>query len=245
MSTLSEQLKQSGLLESEIGVYLFLLEQGISSPPQIAKGTKIARPNLYPTLRTLKEKGLVNEQQSGKRCIYAAADPSVLVHRLESRAQAMKQVLPDLRALYSAQKNKPTVKFFEGAEQVKEIFYEMLEAKEVYGVASTKKLYDALGWEFFGSYILKMRERGIFLKDILTQDSIDTSAPNPITILKGMYDTRLLPKSIEHLPVDILVWDDKIALISTEQPIFGTLIQNPAIAQVMKIMFDLSWKQLS
>ncbi len=245
MNSLHEKLLQSGLLESETVVYLYLLEQGVSSPPQVAKGTKIARPNVYGTLRNLKEKGLVVEQKSGKRSVYVAADPSVLVQMLATRATAMEQVLPDLRSLYAAQTNKPVIKYYEGAEQVKEIFYEMLEARSVYGVASTKKLYDALGWDFFKTYIAKMKDRGIVLHDILTEDSPQTSAQTPIELLKGLYDARVLPKGTENLAVDILVWDDKVALISTESPIFGTLIKNQAIAEVLKIMFNLSWKQLS
>lgn len=245
MSAIREHLRHIGLVENEMKVYLYLLEQGISSPPQITKGIRIARPNLYGLLRSLKEKGLIKEQQKGKRKAYLAADPSILVQTLETRTEAMKEILPDLRSLFATQKNKPTIKFFEGPEQVKEIFYEMLEAKQVFGVASTKKLYDALGWDFFKTYIRKMSDHKIFLKDILTHDSIDTSAKTPIGILKGMYDTRLLPKHVAHLPVDILIWNDKVALISTEEPIFGTLIKNQAIADVMKIMFDLSWKQLS
>lgn len=245
MENISSYLKQLGLSENEIKVYLYLLEQGLSSPPQIARGIKIARPNLYGLLQSLKEKNLVTEQKHGHRKIYLAADPSVLVHTLESRTEAMKQVLPDLRALFASQKNKPQIKFFEGKEQVKEIFYEMLEAKSVLGVSSTKKLYDAFGWDFFKKFIPQMRERGIFLKDILTKDSIDTSARIPISVLKSMYETRVLPKNIDSIPVDVLIWDDKVALISTEQPVFGTLIKNPAIAEIMKIMFGLSWEQLS
>lgn len=245
MNNLTEQLASAGLTDNETKAYLYLLEHGISTPPQIAKGTGIARPNLYGLLRSLKEKGLVAEQNKGARSTYSSTDPSALVHGLESRAEAMKQLLPDLRALYAAQANKPSIKFFEGAEQVKEIFYEMLEAKQVYGVASTKKLYDALGWDFFDGYIKQMRKKGIFLKDILTQDSIDTSAKTPIGILNAMYDTRLFPKSVESLPVDILIWDDKVALISTEAPVFGTLIKNPAMAKVMRLMFEHTWSDLS
>lgn len=245
MNNIHDRLLQSGLLESEITVYVYLLEHGISSPPQIAKSTKVARPNLYGTLRSLKEKMLVIEQRKGKRNVYLAADPSILVQMLSARTTAMEQILPDLRSLYATQKNKPTIKYYEGAEQVKEIFYEMLEAKSVYGIASTKKLYDALGWEFFTTYIKKMRDRNIILHDILTEDSVATSAKTPIELLRGLYDTRVLPKDTENLAVDILVWNDKVALISTEAPVFGTLIKNQAIASVLKVMFNLSWKQLS
>ena len=245
MEPLANALKRCGLKDNEVLSYLYILEQSPATPPQIARGTKIARPNLYASLQSLKEKGLISEQQRGKRKTYLAADPSALVQTLEQRTEEMRQILPDLRGLYAAQKNKPTVKFYEGAEQVKEIFYEMLEAENIYGVASTKKLYDALGWDFFKAYIPTMQRKGIVLHDILTQDSAQTSAKVPTEILKGLYDMRLLPKDVPNLAVDILVWDDKVALISTETPVFGTLIKNAAIASVLKIMFNLSWKQLS
>ncbi|MEK7632933.1 MAG: helix-turn-helix domain-containing protein [Patescibacteria group bacterium] len=245
MEHIVRTLKNSGLRDNEIRVYLYVLEHGATTPPQIARGTKISRPNLYGSLQTLRERGLIDEQRKGSRKAYITIDPSVLVQVLEHRTEEMRQILPDLRGLYAAQANKPVIKYFEGAEQVKEIFYEMLEAKSVYGVASTKKLYDALGWDFFKKYVAKMKERGIVLHDILTQDSPETSAKTPIALLRGLYDMRMFPKGTEDIAVDILIWNDKVALISTDAPIFGTLIKNQAIASVMKMMFKLSWKQLS
>ncbi len=245
MNNIAEQLVAVGLTDNEIKVYLYLLEQGMSSPPQVAKGTGIARPNLYGLLRLLKEKGLVAEHKKGTRNTYSSTDPSALVSGLESRTEAMKQLLPDLRALYAAQANKPSIKFFEGVEQVKEIFYEMLEAKSGLGVASTKQLYDVMGWDFMKFYITEMRKRGIVWRDIITHDSINTSAKTPIGILKSMYEARLFSKDVTSLPVDLLIWDDKIALISTEAPVFGTLIKNEAIAKVMRLMFEHTWNDLA
>ena len=242
---MEQMLKSAGLKESEIKVYLYLLQNGLASPPMISKGTGMARPNCYSILQTLKEKGLIALQTQGKRKAYVATDPSALIHAMEMKTEALKRLLPDLRAMYSKQSQKPSIKFFEGAEQVKEIFTEMLEAKEVYGVASTKKLYEALSPEYFKMYIKKMREKNILLKDILTKDSVDTSAPTPIGTLKNFYEYRVLPENSGDIPVDILLWDDKVAFISVEAPVFGTLIKHAAIAKMLKIMFGFSWKQLS
>jgi len=242
---MEQMLKSAGLKESEIKVYLHLLQNGLATPPQISKGTGMARPNCYSILQTLKEKGLITLQTQGKRKAYMATDPSALIHAMEMKTEAMKRLLPDLRAMYAKQAQKPSIKFFEGAEQVKEIFTEMLEAKEVYGVASTKKLYEALSPEYFKMYIKKMREKNIILKDILTKDSVDTSAPTPIGTLKNFYEYRVLPENSGDIPVDILLWDDKVAFISVEAPVFGTLIRHAAIAKMLKIMFGFSWKQLS
>lgn len=82
---IQEQLKEIGLFESEIKVYLYLLENGLSTPPQIAKGTKIARPNCYQVLRSLKERGLIGEQKKGSRKVYIASDPVTLVESMERK----------------------------------------------------------------------------------------------------------------------------------------------------------------
>lgn len=242
---ITKELEQAGFRENEIRTYLYLLGQGTATPPQIAQGTKIARPNCYKILQTLKEKGLIIEQQQGKRKVYSPSDPSVLVHTLQLRAEAMTQLLPDLRAMFSAQKNKPSIRFFEGVEQVKEIFYEMLEAKEVAGIASTKKLYEVIGSDFFKKLIKQMQDKKIFLRDILTKESVNTAAPTPIGILKGLYEYRVLPETTHDLPVDILIWNDKAAFLTVDGPVFGTLIQNQAIADMLKITFELAWKQLA
>ena len=241
---LAQQLAQAGLRENEIRTYTYLLAQGIATPPQIAKGTKIARPNCYKVLQTLKEKGLIIEQKKGKRSAYTPSDPSVLVTTMQQRAESMAQLLPDLRALFVSQKNKPSIRFFEGVEQSKQIFYEMLEAKEVLGIASTKKLYDAFGGEFFEKYIAQMQDKKIVLRDILTKESVNTSALTPTRLLRSLYEFRVLPEATRDIPVDILIWNDKVAFLSVDAPVYGTLIQNAAIAEMMRIVFELSWKQL-
>src|SRR5688500_528889 len=108
------ELKQLGLHKSEIRVYLYLLEAGVSTPPQIAKGTSIARTNCYHILKELEDKGLIQQQASGKRKAYLARDPESIVAALEKKREAASRVVPELRELYTAQKNKPKIRFFKG-----------------------------------------------------------------------------------------------------------------------------------
>ena len=69
-SNIVKQLREIGLKQNESEVYLFLLQNGISTPPVIARGTNIARTNCYNILGSLKEKGVVDEQLKGKRKEY-------------------------------------------------------------------------------------------------------------------------------------------------------------------------------
>ncbi len=241
---IQKQLEELGLRESEIRVYLYLLKQGISTPPQIAKGTAIARPNCYKILQSLKEKGLIEEQKKDKRKAYLASDPIALVQTLERRKEAMNKMLPDLRALYTTQKNKPEIRFYDGFEQVKQIFLQTLSAEEILGIASTKKLF-ALSPKFFDKYLKEIQKRNIIFRDILAYESGEQSGPKTKEQLKGLYELKLLPKKYEEIFTDILIWDDNIALIVLDKPIFGTVLTNKHMARTFRILFELGWQKLS
>lgn len=43
---------------------------------------------------------------------------------------------------------------------------------------------------------------------------------------------------------DILVWDDKVAIMILDIPVFGTVIENQNLADTYRIQFDLMWKSL-
>ena len=68
---IENDLRELGLGKNEIKIYLFLLERGLSSPPEIAQGTKIAITNSYHILAKLKAEGLLLEQKTGKRKKYS------------------------------------------------------------------------------------------------------------------------------------------------------------------------------
>ncbi len=133
MSTI-EQLKESGLNETEAKVYLYVLENGLTAPPLLAKGTGILRTNCYSVLQSLQAKGLIEEHVKGARKAYLACDPAALLRALERKKEVTERLLPDLRALYTTQKNKPKVRFYDGLDEVKEIYAQVVTAEEVFGI---------------------------------------------------------------------------------------------------------------
>lgn len=235
---LHNELKQIGLNKSEITVYLYLLEEGLATPPQIAKGTGIARTNCYNILLVLKEKGLIEEERKGKRKAYIASDPEALLRTLEKKKEAVERLLPDLRGLYTLQKNKPKIHFYEGWEQVKEIYLQTLRAKEIFAIGSTKHLH-SVDEKFLQKFFEEIKIREIILNDILNSDSGEKIAKQTKELLKGYYDVRVLPKNIENFKTDILIWDDNIALITLEEPIFGTVLTNKLLAETFRIIFNV------
>jgi sugar-specific transcriptional regulator TrmB len=239
-----QQLKQIGLKDSEIKIYLYLLEHGAALPPQIAKGTGIVRNNLYSLLRSLTDKKLIQSQQHKKRKVYMAQDPVSLLHRLEFQKMVIGNLIPDLKALQNLHKNKPQIFFYNGFEEMKQIWIDSTEAKEIRGFTSTTNLY-ANDKKFFDQYHKKLKDKNILLRDILTNDSRGESTEWTIAVMGDLYQTRFLPQKYRSIPTDILIWNNKVALMNINQPHFGTVIANKALADTVKIMFDLAWMQLS
>ena len=232
-----EQLKNIGLHESEIKVYLFLLTEGISTPPSVARGTKIARTHCYGILQDLKLKGLVEEELRGGRKAYLASDPEALIRSLERKKEQMERLLPDLRGLYNTQKNKPRIAFFDGIKKVQEIFLQTLSAQEIFGIGSTVE-FAAISPVFFINYQEQIKTRNIVFHDLLTNAS-QVSAGKIQEILRGLYDLTVLPRKYADVPTNILIWDNNIALIDFSNPVFGTVLSNTSLAKTFRILFEI------
>ncbi|MBM3204364.1 hypothetical protein FJZ48_00035 [Candidatus Uhrbacteria bacterium] len=242
--TLQDDLRAIGLTKTEAAVYLYLLENGVSTPPQIAKGTGILRTNGYHILQTLEHKGLIRpEAGRGKRIAYFASDPEALFRSIEVQREAVSRMLPDLRALYTTQEHKPKIRFYDGLEQVKEVYWLSLEAREIFGIGSTKTLNEVMS-DYFKKYVAEAKKRNIIFHDILTSDSKEKSGPFMRETLKGLYDEKYLPEKFDDISTDMLIWNDHTALITLQEPYFATVITSPLIAKTMKTLFYVMQERL-
>ncbi len=232
------ELQKIGLTKSEGAIYLFLLENGLSTPVQIAHGTGILRTNCYHVLETLQGHGLIRKETIGsKRKAYLASDPESLYQSIEQKREVIAHILPDLRGLYTTQKHKPKIQFYDGLEQIKEVYWQTLQAKEIFAIGSTKTLSTVLP-NLYTSYLKEIKARDIVFHDILTHASRASAGPAMQEVLKGLYDVQYLPAAYDDNPTDILIWDDHVAHVTLEEPFFATVLTNPLIAKTMRLVFS-------
>lgn len=240
-SNLEEDLRQVGLNDSQIKVYLYLLEEGVSTPPQISKGTKIARTNCYNILRELDDLDLVDRKRNKARFIYIAQNPNSILRAMDKRRENISRILPELFDIYKIQKNKPTVEYYDGLTQVEDIFLQTLDSTdEIRSVESTKLLYK-IDQKFFLDYDKELRKKQIFTRDILSPDS-GTGLAASVKAIQGVYyKYRRMPAGANSFASQILIWNNNVAHIAFEQPYFGTIIRSAAIASAMRSIFDMAW----
>lgn len=225
----TQQLRQFGLNQSEITVYLYLLENGVSTPPIVSRRTFIARTNCYNILNELSAKGLIEEKEAGKRKAYVARDPESLVSMVEQKREIAQRMLPELRAIYTTQKNKPKMRFFEGLDEVKKVWQEAFESHTVYQVGSSKVLESRLpGYQDYLK--IEAQKHSIVYKHIA-----DIADDTLSKILAGDWDT-----TTTHL----LIWNDSVAFITLDDPAFGTVLVNSQISNLCKLFFESLWDKL-
>lgn len=229
-----QKLKQIGLTSSESTVYLYLLKNGLSTPPQIAKSTKITRTNVYHLLKSLQEKGLIQRQQNRNRFAYTAKNPDSLLSQAEHMRKATEDLLPDLKALHKTHADKPSIQFYESWDEVKDIYLATLDAECIDAIGSIQKLNETAS-DFFKNYQKQLKKRHVIFHDVLTADS-RVLGEEMKSLLSPLYDVTYLPTKYGDLPTDMLIWDNHIALISFGEPVIGTVITNKNLADTFRAL---------
>ncbi|MBI2637603.1 MAG: hypothetical protein HYW88_01760, partial [Candidatus Sungbacteria bacterium] len=132
-----ENLRQFGLNEKEISVYLSLISLGPAPVRLIAKQARVNRGTTYDILKSLKDLGLVSYykqyNRSDKKQYFVAEPPQKLVDAIEQKkrnfenlkVQAQK-ALPELESLYEKSGAKPVAKYYEGSSGIRIILQDVI-----------------------------------------------------------------------------------------------------------------------
>lgn len=241
-----KELTSFGLRPNETEIYLLILDKGLITPPQIARATKIARPNVYSHLETLCEKGLIEIQTKGKRKAYQAKNPDALLYTLERKKENIKKILPELSGLYSTPKNKPQVRYYSGPKEIEEIYLMILNCweKSVYAYGGTQSVPKIMQNFWAKTWLPQIKKQNIMFKDTSFASSAKTLADIK-QAWGGLHDDRIIPAHYGETPTGLILWDNNIALMNYEEPIFGTVITNDNLAKALKICYEVLWDSLS
>ena len=249
---MQEELKNLGLEDSELKVYLALLELGPSTVSEITKKAKITRTLGYHVLEKLGWYGLV-DQVSGKgtKIIYGAQHPQRLVqyvknkkNQWDGKVKEIEQYLPNLVSLYKIA-DKPVVRYQMGDEGLKNIYIENLESK-----TEILSILDVDGWDVpefrtFGKWYIKERVKRKIPERILMleRESVHEyySDPSKLTDYKWIKFSQL--PGILDLGGEINIFENKVLIAITKKPNrMGILIESSALANILKAMFELAWQ---
>ncbi|MBI3305925.1 helix-turn-helix domain-containing protein [Candidatus Nomurabacteria bacterium] len=246
-------LKNFGLSEKEISVYLALIELGSSSVRTIAEKAKVNRGTTYDILKSLINLGIVSYFNKKSKQYFVAERPETLLSVMDKKHEDLLEVreeiensLPVFKTLFEKQGGKPEVKLYEGKIGIRHILLDVLESVEK---AKDKTYYVYSSATVRKNVYLAMKD--FSKKRIRKKIKVKTIALGEGGGLHGLDERKWLqlPKSRgdEALrPTYEIIYSGKVAHISldnAENPT-GIVIENEEIYNTQKLIFKYNWKNL-
>lgn len=237
MVTKEEALRELNLSDKEIKVYLSVLMLGQSSVNIIAKKSNLNRVTAYDILNALLEKGFASYViKSGVRYFEAAA-PSKFLDILREKQEKIESVLPELESAKASLTKKPHMEMYEEINGIKSIFNDILKENKKTLFIGDPKMIDALQF-YFPHFIRQKRKQKIFSKVITTDCSLmrkyKRGAPKEFISMKFIQEKIEMTKIIYSAKVAFLTFGEKNSI--------GILIENNAIADTERKLFEILWK---
>lgn len=240
MKDISSLLQTLGLLESEVKTYEMALHLGPSTVLDLTKKTKLSRQATYVAINRLVDLGIMSSVLVGKKRFFAAEHPEKLLAyakrhsaELSDRVKDLETMLPELALRMGG--NRPIVRLFEGKEGLKAIIEDMRLADfdDIVEIADADALYRVLSPEELAPLRAELKKRRVKVKGLYT----GTPKENNVGA-----DRITLPAKYKDFKADIGIYGDRIELITFEGKMYAVIVENKALAQTLRILFELAFE---
>jgi len=240
-------LRQVGLTDSEIAVYVALVTLGSSTSGPIVKEAGISSGKIYEILGKLIERGLATYIISSGRKYFSPTSPFRLLDLVEKAQSDLARVKQEMREVVDyfdvfMKERGPAQKaeIFEGEGGYKtfcDFALKTITSKTKYGILGVSKEVNAR----FGAYNLewqkKRAKRKIHLRAIYNADAMTHGGMREKLSCTAV---RYLPPAMKT-PALIELFDDYVAtVIITPKPIVF-LIRSKEAAESYRSYFELMW----
>jgi HTH-type transcriptional regulator, sugar sensing transcriptional regulator len=243
-----DALEDIGLTNSEVKVYLSLIELGESSVGAITSKAKIASSKTYEVLDKLMDKGLVTTYLNNKTKFFKAVHPRMIRSYIEDKKKSFEEqekkasiVLPRLERIFSEQSKETEVELYKGYSGVGAVFSEMIDTLKrgeeflVMGGGDSPTSNERTKM-FFERIHKKRSNKGIKLRIIFSEKR-----------KKHMKGITLFPFTNARYiaygtPSTINIFKDTVLLLVMSPAPAGIRIRDSRIAESYKKYFDELWK---
>ncbi|WP_290696959.1 helix-turn-helix domain-containing protein [Amphritea sp.] len=234
-----------GLTKREITIYRALLSLGPSAIRTVAEKAGINRGTTYDCLKEMQQKGIVTYLPKGKRRLFSAREPEILLELAEERRHSLNsaidqlktKVVPELHHLMP-DFNTANVSYYEGDSGIEQVLRDILNTvskqnPKRYSIFSSKPIRKHL-YRPFPNFTAQRIQKGIEVKVIAIGDGGEDAELSERKWIKteGKVDAAY-----------IAVYPPKCAIISLASANYPTavVIESKEVAAAQKIIFDTLW----
>lgn len=237
-------LKELGLIDNEVKVYLCLLKRGPSLASDIAEETGLHRTHAYDILNSLVKKSVVTHIIRENRKYFQATNPEQLESLLKDKEEQLRKSEEKLKLLIGELKqisalHKPSLlaSIYEGQKGFKALLEDILRRKQNYLVIGyNPKAEESLKYFLPGFYKKRLKAK------IKRKAIVDP-------VFRG--GTWVEEQKLQEIrffkynfPMGIIIYGDRVVMtIIQETGQIAVVIENQKVADNFKKLFDDLWEQ--
>jgi len=244
----SEFLKTLGLSSTESSLYLTGLSFDSIGVSELVKMSGIQRTTVYHALETLEQKGLVTKKYSGGRLVFSMAQPQHIkkfidrnIGELNIKKAEFEKILPELEKFLPGKVQQTSVQHFQGIEAIKSLVETALYCKNrKWQIIAPINNFFAEFDPTYAQYFMDQRIKNGIIARSLWEDNKNGRALTAED--QKMRNPRILPEVMRgKFRTVVLIFDDKVAFISSIKQLSGILISSEELHQTMLTIFDGLW----
>lgn len=230
------ELKELGLTDNEIKVYLILLENGILNPTKIAEKTGMHRSYIYDTLERLLDRGVINTVLVNNKKHYQPVDPKVLRETFELKLRKLNAILPNLSGLFQATKEETRVELHRGKRVyrtlLKYLIANMKKNDIIYVLGANESAIESVEPIYLKQYFNIIKEKNVKEKIIIAKG-------NKKIKQEGLIYKELNSKCLDE--TTIAIHHSKVFIFIWGNPYYLIMLENLKVANTYKKQFELMW----
>lgn len=232
-----EQLKELGLTDNEVKIYILLLKQGLMNPTELSKKLGLHRGYVYDALERMQEKEVISSILKSNKKFFQATSPETLVELLKLKLENLQKIVPDLKKISEMVKEETKVELHRGKRVYRTLLKDMV---------ATLKRNETTCLIGIDEDILINEVEPIYLKQYLNVIK-SKNIKEKIIIKKGA--KKLKHKNLQYKELDQkyigktsqIIYGDKVATFILGTPYYLIIIDNKEVANTYRKQFELLW----
>lgn len=239
-----ESLGELGLGVNEGRVYIASLELGESSILRIAKKAGLKRTTVSSLVTSLLAKGLMSKTKLKNRNLYYAENPRILMRQLSSKIQVAQNVIPSLLAITNLIDSKPSVRFYEGIEEFKELYSQiLLNPDQPYIAWMSHQAINAYGYDYwYNEYRPQRIKQKIFFRAIVIESDLTKKMKKDDS--GSLRETRLDRSGTLQIESDVILFGGKFVAFVSFNDMIGFTIESKKIYDTLLGIYEIHWSLL-
>lgn len=231
-------LKNLGLTDYEVEIFLTLIKNGSTSVYEISKKTGLYRQACYDALNRLQEKGFVSFALKDSKKIFQAINPQQISEFLEEQKKQYESILPELLKMRSLGSEEISVEVFKGKKIVRVALRDIINTlKERSGEVLCTAVDESFALETDETTI-EQYEKDILFNKI--KERVILKKGDKGFLKKGNTKYAYIEKKYFN-PNPLLIYGEKVQIIMWGNPNYLIQIKSKNIAESFHKQFELMW----